>query len=357
MADIDVTFDTRPLDWRTAVSFAGIAAVGLLAVLLPVFASEYWLVAIIIPFLILSLAGLGLNLLTGYAGQISLGSGAFMMIGAYATFALQLRLPAVPLPLALVATGLIAAAVGVVFGFPATRIKSFYLIVSTLAAQFLFEWLFVKFPWFYNGYSAGSISLPDGIELFGLDASSLEGRYYLTLATVAILTLIASNLVRSQTGRNWMAIRDMDTAAAVIGVPIVRAKLQAFAVSSFILAIAGALWAFVYLGSAGVHSFGLTRSYQILFIIIIGGLGTIRGAFLGAAFVSVLPLSLDWLSQRLFGGNVDASLLQNSQKVIFGVLIVWFLIREPEGLARLLSSATAPAASLHPRKIQRSSSC
>ena len=312
----------------------GLAVAAALA--LPFALSEYWINAIIVPFLILSLAGLGLNLLTGYAGQISLGAGAFMMVGAYATFAIQLRLPDVPLPLALLAAGTIAGATGVLFGFPSTRIKGFYLIVSTLAAQFFFEWLFLKFPWFYNGNSSATIALPRGLHAFGQDLSTPHGRYFLTLAAVALLTWAAANLVRGQTGRNWQAVRDMSTAAAVIGVPVTRAKLQAFAASSFILGIAGALWAFAYLGSASVQSFGLTRSYQILFIIIIGGLGTIRGAFLGAAFVSLLPLGLDWVAQGLFRGQIDAGLLQNIQKVIFGTLIIWFLIREPEGLARLL---------------------
>lgn len=337
MSELNLPAEPRIFD---GVSYRHVAALAgaILIVTLPFLTSEYWINAIIVPFLILSLAGLGLNLLTGYAGQISLGAGAFMMVGAYATFAFQLRVPELPLPLALIAAGLISGFVGLAFGFPSTRIKGFYLIVSTLAAQFFFEWLFLKFPWFYNGNSSATIALSRPLNIFRLDINTPHGRYYLTLASVAILTWVSWNLVRGQTGRNWMAIRDMDTAAAVIGVPTRKAKLQAFAVSSFILGIAGALWAFAYLGSASVQSFGLTRSYQILFIIIIGGLGTIRGAYLGAAFVSLLPLALDWLFQHLFSGHVDAGLLQNIQKVIFGTLIVWFLIREPEGLARLLKT-------------------
>eukprot|EP01037_Dinobryon_pediforme_P029729 gene29729-33496_t len=343
MSEIDLPIAAEPLDGFGLKIVAGAAAAALVLAA-PFLASEYWINAIIVPFLILSLAGLGLNLLTGYAGQLSLGAGAFMMVGAYATFALQLRVPALPLPLALIVAGLVAGAIGLAFGVPSTRIKGFYLIVSTLAAQFLFEWMFLKFPWFYNGNSSATISLPHGLSFFGLNLNSPHGRYFLTLGIVGLLTLLSFNLVRSQTGRNWMAIRDMDTAAAVIGVPTFRAKLQAFVVSSFILGIAGALWAFAYLGSASVQSFGLTRSYQILFIIIIGGLGTIRGAYLGAAFVSLLPLALDWLFQHLFSGHVDAGLLQNIQKAIFGILIIWFLIREPEGLSRLLDPRRAPGA-------------
>lgn len=334
--DITLTPQSGALDRPAPLLIPVLILMAGAAIAAPFLLSDYWINAIIVPFLILSLAGLGLNLLTGYAGQISLGAGAFMMVGAYATFALQLRLPQVPLPLALIAAGGIAGGVGLVFGYPSSRIKGFYLIVSTLAAQFFFEWLFLKFPWFYNGNSSATIQLPSGLHLGGFSLDTPHGRYFLVLATVALLSWAALNLVRGQTGRNWQAVRDMDTAAAVIGVPVRRAKLQAFAVSSAILGIAGALWAFAYLGSASVQSFGLTRSYQILFIIIIGGLGTIRGAYLGAAFVSLLPLALDWICQAAFRGQVDAGLLQNIQKIIYGTLIIWFLIREPEGLARLL---------------------
>ncbi|MGV2106140.1 branched-chain amino acid ABC transporter permease [Agrobacterium vitis] len=343
MTNLELPLVTHPVQ-NIGLKALGLVALVILLLAAPFLTSEYWINAIIVPFLILSLAGLGLNLLTGYAGQLSLGAGAFMMVGAYATFAFQLRVPELPLPLALIISGLISGVVGLAFGLPSTRIKGFYLIVSTLTAQFFFEWLFLKFPWFYNGNSSATIALPHGLSLFGLDLNNPHGRYFLTLGSVALLTWLSFNLVRSQTGRNWMAIRDMDTAAAVIGVPTFRAKLQAFAVSSFILGIAGALWAFAYLGSASVQSFGLTRSYQILFIIIIGGLGTIRGAYLGAAFVSLLPLALDWLFQYLFSGHVDAGLLQNIQKAIFGILIIWFLINEPEGLSRLLGLRRAHGA-------------
>jgi branched-chain amino acid transport system permease protein len=311
------------------VAFVGLPAVG----------SEYWLDAIIVPFLILSLAGLGLNLLTGYAGQTSLGSGGFMAVGAFATFGVITHLPFLPLPLALFIAGLTAGVVGFVFGIPSDRIKGFYLIVSTLAAQFFLDWVFQKFPWFYNYGSSGTISLPS-LELFGRNINTSLGRYYLTLASVVVLTIVAVNLVRSPIGRNWMAIRDMDTAAAVIGIPVHRYKMLAFAVSSFYLGIAGALWAFVYLGSASVQSFDITRSFQILFIIIIGGMGSISGNFIGAAFISLLPLALDYLSQSFFSGHVDAGLLQNIQKGLFGLLIIGFLIKEPDGLVRLIKTTS-----------------
>lgn len=306
-------------------------------VIVPLTGNDYWLNAILIPFLVLSLAGLGLNLLTGYTGQTSVGAAGFMAVGAFATYGFLLRLPELGLPVALLGGGLISAVVGFVFGLPSSRIKGFYLMVTTLAAQFFLEWLFVKFPWFYNYGSSGTITAPR-LALFGHDLNTPVGRYLLTLTTVLLLTWVALNLVKSQVGRNWMAIRDMDTAAAVIGIPVARYKHLAFAVSSFYLGIAGALWAFAYLGTASASSFDINRSFQILFIIIIGGMGSIAGNFIGAAFISLLPILLSHAGQALLGGAVDAGQLQNLQKIIFGVLIILFLIKEPEGLIRLLGN-------------------
>lgn len=312
-----------------------VLAVGLFAV--PALGSDYWLSAILIPFLVLSLAGMGLNLLTGYAGLTSVGAAGFMAVGAFATYGFLLRLPALGLPVALIGGGVISALVGTLFGLPSSRIKGFYLMVTTLAAQFFLEWLFVKFPWFYNNSSSGTISAPT-LELFGHNLNTPQGRYLITLVTVLLLTWLALNLVKSQTGRNWMAIRDMDTAASVIGIPVSRYKLLAFAVSSFYLGIAGALWAFAYLGTASASSFDINRSFQILFIIIIGGMGSIGGNFVGAAFISLLPILLSHLGQALLAGGVDEGQLQNLQKIIFGALIIVFLIKEPEGLIRLLKN-------------------
>ena len=335
---ISLTRETAPtLLVQRRVPFALIALLLMAYVVVPLTGNDYWLNAILIPFLVLSLAGLGLNLLTGYTGQTSVGAAGFMAVGAFATYGFLLRLPELGLPLALLGGGLISAAVGYVFGLPSSRIKGFYLMVTTLAAQFFLEWLFVKFPWFYNYGSSGTISAPK-LALFGQDLSTPLGRYLLTLSTVLLLTWVALNLVKSQVGRNWMAIRDMDTAAAVIGIAVVRYKHLAFAVSSFYLGIAGALWAFAYLGTASASSFDINRSFQILFIIIIGGMGSIAGNFVGAAFISLLPILLSHAGQAFFGGAVDAGQLQNLQKIIFGALIILFLIKEPEGLIRLLGN-------------------
>ena len=318
-----------------------IAALGGLAlayVAIPALGTDYWFSAILIPFLVLSLAGIGLNILTGYAGQLSLGSAAFMAVGAFSSYNFLLRVPHLPLVASFALGGLTAAGVGVVFGLPSLRIKGFNLIVSTLAAQFFVEWALTKFSWFSNDNASGVISAPPLVVL-GQDFSSPRGRYLLTLTLVLALAVVARNLVRGGVGRNWMAVRDMDTAAAVIGIPILETKLLAFAVSSFYCGVAGALWAFAYLGTVEPHGFDLDRSFQVLFIIIIGGLGSIAGAFLGAAFIVLLPILMDNVATRFFAGVIDSGHLENLQKVVFGGLIIFFLIKEPEGLLRLLRTA------------------
>lgn len=303
----------------------------------PLVGNDYWFSAILIPFLVLSLAGVGLNLLTGYAGQLSLGSAAFMAVGAFASYNFVLRLPGLPLLVGLALGGGTAALIGVLFGLPSLRIKGFYLIVSTLAAQFSVEWALTKFAWFSNNNASGVISAPP-LVVFGHDFGSPRGRYLLALTVVVSLTAVARNLVRGEVGRSWMAVRDMDTAAAVVGIPILKTKLLAFATSSFYCGVAGALWAFAYLGTVEPHGFDLDRSFQILFIVIIGGLGSIEGAFLGGGFIVLLPIVMDNLATRFFAGIADPGRLENIQKMVFGALIIFFLIKEPDGLARLLDA-------------------
>ncbi|SDB33748.1 branched-chain amino acid transport system permease protein [Pseudomonas sp. NFACC23-1] len=313
----------------------GLVALLLLAfVVVPWLGNDYWFSAILIPFLVLSLAGLGLNLLTGYAGQLSLGSAAFMAVGAFATYNLEVRVAGLPLLVSITLGGLTAALVAVLFGLPSLRIKGFYLLVSTLAAQFFVTWALTRFSWFSNNSASGVISAPR-LDVFGINLDAPPGRYLLTLSVVVVLFWLGKNLVRSELGRNWMAVRDMDTAAAIIGIPLAKTKLLAFAISGFFLGVAGALWAFAYLGTVEPHGFDLNRSFQILFIIIIGGLGSLLGNFLGAAFIVLFPVLLSNLVSLLPGGLVDAGQVENLQKMIFGALIILFLIKEPEGLARL----------------------
>jgi branched-chain amino acid transport system permease protein len=187
----------------------------------------------------------------------------------------------------------------------------------------------------YQSQCFGVITAPK-MDILGYSINTPVGHYLLTFTIVVLLTILARNLVNSQYGRNFRAVRDMETAAVTLGIPVARTKLLAFAVSSFYLGIAGALWAFAYLGTIEADGLDLNRSFQILFIIIIGGLGSLAGSFYGAAFIVLLPIVLSVLGQVLFGQAIDQALLQNLQKIIFGALIIYFLIKEPEGISRFL---------------------
>jgi branched-chain amino acid transport system permease protein len=297
----------------------------------PFIASPYFFSAILIPFLIFSLAALGLNILTGYAGQISLGTAAFMAVGAFASYNFMLRVPGMPILLAFVLGGICAALVGILFGLPSLRIRGFYLAASTLATQFFVVWCLTKVPWFTNNSSSGVITAQQ-IEILGIKFDSPQEKYLLVLAIVSVLALLAKNMVRSTVGRSWMAVRDMDVAAEVIGFRIIRTKLTAFAVSSFYCGVAGALFAFCYLGTVEPEAYNLDLSFRILFMVIIGGLGSILGSFLGAGFIVLLPTVLSIIVHYT---GLPNSVTSNLELMVFGALIIFFLIVEPHGLARL----------------------
>jgi branched-chain amino acid transport system permease protein len=300
---------------------------------MPFIGTEYLFQAILIPFLILSLAALGLNILVGYCGQLSLGTGGFMAVGAYAAYNLAVRIPSLNLLVILLLAGAIATIVGMLFGIPSLRIKGFYLAVATLAAQFFIDWAFARIKWFTNDSASGSVSAPP-LAMFGMPIETPIQKYLFVLGIVCVFALGAKNLTRGAIGRSWMAIRDMDVAAEVIGIRPMTAKLSAFAVSSFIVGVAGALWAFVYLGSWEPLAFDVNRSFQLLFMVIIGGLGSILGSFLGAAFIVILPLMLNQVP-GWFGIPLSTATISHIEFMIFGGLIVFFLIVEPRGLARL----------------------
>ena len=303
----------------------------------PWVADEYWLQAVLIPFLIFSLAAIGLNILTGYAGQVSLGTGAFMAVGAYATYKITTAFPDINIFIVYPMAGLVAAAVGALFGLPSLRIKGFYLAVATLAAQFFILWLFNKVGWFYNDNPSGTITVPPrtlfGIMVAGPEATP-EVRYYISLVFLTVMGLAAKNLVRGRIGRSWMAIRDMDIAAEIIGIEPLKTKLLAFGISSFYCGVAGALFIFAWLGSAETEAFDIFVSFQVLFMIIIGGLGSILGSILGAAFITIMPIFLTNFPPMI-GLSISTDLSKHLEEIIFGGLIVFFLIVEPAGLARL----------------------
>ena len=310
----------------------GIALLVALAfIVVPMTATPYFFSAILIPFLIFSLAALGLNLLTGYAGQLSLGSAAFMAVGAFSAYNFVLRVPEIPLLAAFIMGGLCAAAVGIVFGLPSLRVRGFYLAASTLATQFFVVWALTKVRWFTN-YSSSGVITAQKMQIFGVDFETPAAKYLLVLSIVAVLALLAKNMVRSNIGRCWMAVRDMDVAAEVIGIRLMRTKLLAFAVSSFYCGVAGALYAYAYLGTVEPEAYSLDLSFRILFMVIIGGLGSILGSFLGAAFIVLLPVLLNTLAHA---ASISTAVASNLELMVFGALIIFFLIVEPHGLARL----------------------
>ena len=305
--------------------------------IIPFMINDYWVNAVFLPFLIYSIAAIGLNILTGYCGQVSLGTGGFMAVGAYAVYKLMTAFPEISVLIHVLLAGGITAFVGVLFGLPSLRIKGFYLAVATLAAQFFLVWLFNRVPWFYNYSASGQISAPErtllGVPITGANTEAWV-TYLICLVFVTCSAIISRNLTRGSLGRKWMAIRDMDIAAEIIGVNPLGAKLSAFAISSFFVGVSGALFFAVYLGAVEVGEvFGIYKSFLVLFMIIIGGLGSIFGSFAGAAFLVLLPV---FLKNVLVGGlGWPTDLAAHLEFMIVGGLIIVFLIAEPHGIAQL----------------------
>jgi branched-chain amino acid transport system permease protein len=316
----------------------GIALILVVAfVVVPLTMSSFTLSAVMIPMLVFALAAIGLNLLTGYTGLISLGTAGFMGVGAYACYKLTTWFPDVNVILLILLSGFAAAAVGAVFGLPSLRIKGFYLAVATLAAQFFLSWCFVRIPWLVNHNVSNAIEVPTrtifDIPVTGPNAAPVT-RYLVVLTLVVGLTWIASNIVRGRIGRSWMAVRDMDIAAELIGIRLYRTKLLAFAISSYYCGVAGAMMVFLWLGAAEADSFNINQSFIILFMVIIGGLGSLIGSFFGAALIWVLPIVLR-AAPDFLGLSIHAATVEHLQFMIVGALIIFFLVVEPHGLARL----------------------
>jgi branched-chain amino acid transport system permease protein len=306
----------------------------LFVVVVPITLSEYY-ISIVNLILIAVVGALGLNILVGYTGQISIGHGALMSVGAYTAANLITRMD-MPFWVAVPAGGLMAAAIGAVIGVPSLRIKGLYLAIATLAAQLIIEWTINHVPWISGGVQA-SIEVPRP-RLFG-HALDSQTQLYLFLLFFAALAIVATiNLVRSRIGRAFVAIRDHDIAAELIGIDIFRYKLIAFAISSFYAGVTGVLYTY-YLGVANYEQFQINVSIDYLAMIIIGGLGSVLGSILGAVFVTLLPIATRLFLEgfgSLFLSQADlANIIPNLRLVIFGALIVLFLALEPEGLNRL----------------------
>ena len=304
---------------------------------IPLFANDFFIGSIMIPFLVFALAAIGLNILTGYAGQLSLGTGAFMGVGAYSCYKLATIFPDINIIILILCSGVFSAIIGVIFGLPSLRIKGLYLAITTLAAQFFLEWCFIRIEWLYNYNDSGAIEVPQR-KLFDLAitgaSASPTARYLVIVGIVALLALVAANVLRGRIGRSWMMIRDMDIAAELMGIRPLYAKLSAFAFSSYYCGVAGALMVFMWLGSAEVESFDINHSFLVLFMVIIGGMGSLLGCFLGAAFIWVLPIIMRRIPD-LMGLDILASTTEHITNIVIGVLIIFFLIVEPHGLARL----------------------
>jgi branched-chain amino acid transport system permease protein len=306
-------------------------------VIFPLTASEFAFQTLLIPVMIYALAALGLNILTGFAGQLSLGTGAFMGVGAYACYKLLTLMPWMNPIVAILLSGVFSSGVGVMFGIPSLRIKGFYLAIATLAAQFFLVWLFEKWAWLYNYNASGAIQVPNtemfGLYLTGPLASSVT-QYYVVLGIVALMTMLCINLTRGNLGRTWKATRDMDIAAELIGINLMRSKLIAFAISSYIVGVAGAMYVFMWKGAAEPNLFDIPLSFQVLFIAIIGGLGSVLGNYLGAILIVGLPVVLNLVPAAL-GLSISSALVEHLNIMIVGSLIVFFLIVEPHGLNAL----------------------
>jgi branched-chain amino acid transport system permease protein len=298
----------------------------LLLLAAPPFLNIY-LISILILINIAVIGAVSLNLLTGFCGQISLGQGAFIGVGAYATGFLAQQ--GVPFILALILAGLIAAMVGMVFGMPSLRLKGIYLAISTLAAQLILEYVFLHWESVTGGANGMPVPAP---ELFGFVFDTDQSMFYLTFAVALIAVLLVTNVTRTRPGRAFVAIRDFYLSAENVGINLFSFKLQAFAVSSFLAGIAGGLWAYFTLYITP-EQFGIGLSISYLAMIIIGGLGSVQGAIFGAAFITLLPELLNSLAG--YGGSIFPDLsthLLALREGIFGLVLVLFLIFEPEGL-------------------------
>jgi len=313
-------------------SVAGLAVI--FVILVPLVVHEYYLSILNLIFIAI-VGALGLNILVGYTGQISIGHAAFMSVGAYTAANLAVRL-GLPFWITLPAGGLMAALIGVVVGTPSLRIKGLYLAIATLAGQLIIEWTINHVPAISGGAQA-SIQV-DRPSLFGVSFSTHRQLYFFLLF-FAVLAIVATlNLVRSRLGRAFVAVRDHDIAAEIIGINIHRYKLLAFAISSFYAGVCGVLYTY-YFGIANYEQFQLIVSIDYLAMIIIGGLGSVLGSVFGAIFVTLLPIAI-----RIFMEDVGALFFTEAEMAniisglrlgVFGALIIFFLIVEPEGLNRL----------------------
>ena len=318
--------DAALFDSRTQRTWLAVA--GALLLLFPFMASDYWLyLACLVS---INVAGAtGLNILTGYTGLVSLGQAAFMGLGAYTVAILQARW-GTPVLFNLLAGGFVAMLGGIVVGLPSLRVKGLYLAIATIAASFIAHFLFANLK--LTGGTAGLTLQPATVFGVALDTSF---RLYWVIVPVTLLMLLgAANLFRTRIGRAFIAIRDRDISAEVLGIPLLRYKLLSFGLSSFYAGVAGGLWAYFF-RVVTPESFPLLMSIFFLAAIIVGGMGSILGGILGAVFMTMVPELLKLIVDLLPGGSELAVFLSPVRTMVFGLLIIVFLVFEPQGLAEM----------------------
>jgi branched-chain amino acid transport system permease protein len=320
--------------WPVPADRWQVIAVALLAVAAPLYMSDLYLSSYVLPWLVFSAATLSLTLLMGLAGQLHFGFAAVMAIGAYTS--IHLAQAGVPFELALLGAGLLAALIGCLFGAAALRVKGLYLVMATVAMQFLVDWLIVNVT-AISGGAVATLQTPRVSFLF-VPLDTLVARYYVVLLWVTIVTLLVLNIKRTSFGRALVAIRDKDFAAAVIGVNIFKYKLLAFFTSSFLGGVTGAILAFCFYQAVTPEQFSFNVTIELVAMVLVGGLGSVIGAFLGAGFVLLVPIILlNFIASLVNAGwlDISASLMAHVPLMLYGAMIISFLLYEPLGLAKI----------------------
>ena len=298
----------------------------------PYLFNEYWL-SLLIQIGIYGIAALGLNVLVGFTGQISIGHAAFFLFGAFSSAYLSTKI-GVPAFFAIPLSGLVTALVGLVFGLPAARLKGLYLAIATLAAQYILLDFFARAEWF----SGGSVpAMAEPFSIFGYVFQGDRQYFYVVLAYVVVCYLLVTNMMRSRDGRALVAVRDHYLSAEIMGINLTKYRTLSFGVAAFFAGVGGALYAHYQL-VVSYEGFGIERSILFLAMIIIGGTGSIMGTLMGTAFVVLLPEVMEWLSSVLAGGAIDQALglktnITFLREIAIGVIIIVFLVFEPDGLA------------------------
>ena len=322
--------DTTIFPTTTSRNFA-ILGIALICLATMVF-SDYWL-SILIQIGIYGIAALGLNILVGFTGQISIGHAAFFLLGAFTSAYLSSKM-SIPVFFAIPLSGIVTAIVGLLFGLPAARLKGLYLVIATLAAQYILIDFFSRAEWF----SGGSVpAMAEPFSIFGYVLRGDRQYFYVVLAYVVVSYLLVTNLMRSRDGRALVAVRDHYLSAEIMGINLTKYRTLSFGLAAFFAGIAGALYAHYQLVVSN-EGFGIERSILFLAMVIIGGAGSIMGTLMGTAFVILVPEAMEWISMELKGGVIDKALALNNnltflREIAIGVVIIAFLVFEPDGLA------------------------